>query len=79
MQVEWTPYTNDPRALLNAHPRTTFIGGITCFDIIEMYLPERTVRQIGFVQSIPVAPLRPAEAHRPATGGYGLSFGPLEL
>jgi hypothetical protein len=79
MQVEWTPYGNDPRALLNAHPRTTFIGGITCFDMIEVYLPERTVRQLGFVQSIPVPPLRPAEAHRPATGGYSLTFPHLTM
>ena len=53
MQVEWTPYMTSPRALLNEHPRTTFIGGITCFDIVEVYLPERTVRQVGLVQAIP--------------------------
>ena len=27
--------------------------GITCFDIVEVYLPEWTVRQMGFVQAIP--------------------------
>ena len=43
MQVEWTPYISAPRALLNEHPRTTFIGDITCFDIIGVYMPERTV------------------------------------
>ena len=43
----------DSRALLNEHPRTTFIGGITCFDILEVYLLERTVRQVGFVLAIP--------------------------
>ena len=52
MQVEWTPYMTSPRALLNEHPRTTYIGGITCFDIIEVYFSERTVRQLGFVQAI---------------------------
>jgi hypothetical protein len=38
-------------------------------------LPERTVRQLGYVQSIPVPPLVPSEAHRPAKGVYSLSFG----
>ena len=55
-QVEWTPYITSPRALLNEHPRTAYIGGTTYFDIVEVYLPERTVRQLGFVQAIP--PLR---------------------
>ncbi|XP_057535249.1 protein MAIN-LIKE 1-like [Amaranthus tricolor] len=44
-QVEWTPYMTDSRALLNEHPRTTFIWGITCFDIVEVYLPEWAIRQ----------------------------------
>ena len=74
MQVEWTPYGNDPRALLNAHPRTTFIGGITCFDIIEVYLPERIVRQVCFVQAIPPSPMRPTHALRPAHRTYPMTF-----
>ncbi|XP_057533288.1 uncharacterized protein LOC130811126 [Amaranthus tricolor] len=62
-QVEWIPYMTSPRALLNEHPRTTYIGGITCFDIIEVYLPERTVRQVGFVHAV-----------RPAHGTYSVTF-----
>ena len=42
-QVEWTPYITSPKALLNEHPRTAFIGAITYFDIIEVYLPEKTI------------------------------------
>ena len=38
-QVEWTPYTTFPRALLKEHPRTMFIEGITYFDIVEVYFP----------------------------------------
>ncbi|XP_057528930.1 protein MAINTENANCE OF MERISTEMS-like [Amaranthus tricolor] len=60
-QVEWTPYNCGAAALLNEHPRTTVIGGITCFDVVEVYLPERALRQIGFVQCIPPAPMRPAK------------------
>ncbi|XP_057529912.1 protein MAINTENANCE OF MERISTEMS-like [Amaranthus tricolor] len=67
-QVEWTPYNSAAGALLNDHPRTTVIGGITCFDVVEVYLPERTLRQIGFVQAILPAPIRPAKAVRPAHG-----------
>ncbi|XP_057540721.1 protein MAIN-LIKE 2-like [Amaranthus tricolor] len=73
-QVEWTPYNCGAAALLNEHPRTTVIGGITCFDVVEVYLPERALRQIGFVQSIPPAPMRPAKALRPAHGTYSVTF-----
>ncbi|XP_057519402.1 protein MAINTENANCE OF MERISTEMS-like [Amaranthus tricolor] len=73
-QVEWTPYNFSAAALLNEHPRTTVIGGITCFDVVEVYLPERALRQIGFVQSIPPAPIRPAKALRPAHGTYSVTF-----
>ena len=53
-QVEWTPYMSYGRHLMNEHPRTAYIGGITCFDIVEVYLLERTVRQLGFAQAIPL-------------------------
>ncbi|XP_057542492.1 protein MAINTENANCE OF MERISTEMS-like [Amaranthus tricolor] len=73
-QVEWTPYNCGAAALLHEHPRTTVIGGITCFDVVEVYLPERALRQIGFVQFIPPAPMRPAKALRPAHGTYSVTF-----
>ena len=72
--MEWTPYMTAPRALLNEYPRTTFIGGFTCFDIVEVYLPEMIVRQVGFVQAIPLPPLRPAKAVRPAHSTYSVTF-----
>ena len=37
-------------------------------------MPERTVRQLGFVQAIPPAPLRPTQALRPAQGTYSVTF-----
>ena len=75
MQVEWTPYNSAPSALLNEHPRTIIIiEGITCFDIVEVYLPERTLRQIGFMQAIPPAPMRPTKALQPAHGTYSVTF-----
>ncbi|XP_057529713.1 uncharacterized protein LOC130808250 [Amaranthus tricolor] len=73
-QVEWTPYMTSARALLNEHPRIAYIGGITCFDVVEVYLPERTVRQLGFAQDIPPPPLRPTQAVRPAQGSYSVTF-----
>ena len=72
--MEWTLYTTSARALLYEHPRTTYIGGITCFDIVEVYLPERTVRQLDFVQRIPPPPLRPTQALRPAQGTHSVTF-----
>ena len=73
-QVEWTPYNASSRALLNEHPRTAFIGGVTFFDIVEVYLPERIVRQLDFVQAIPPPPLRPTQALRLAQGTYFVTF-----
>ena len=72
MQVEWTSYMTSPRALLNEHPRTAYIGGITCFDTVEVYLPERTVRQLGFVQAIP--PSLSYETHSRSTTGSQYLF-----
>ena len=37
-------------------------------------MPERTVRQLGFAQEIPPAPLRPTQALRPAQGSYSVTF-----
>ena len=74
MQVEWVPYNSARSALLNEHPRTSIIGGITCFDIVEVYFSERTLRQIGFVQGIPPAPMRSAKTVRPAHGTYSVTF-----
>ena len=59
---------------LNEHPRTAYIGGITCFNIVEVYLSERTVRYLGFVQAIPPPPMRPTHALRPAHGTYSVTF-----
>ena len=74
MQVEWTPYITSPRALLNEHPRTAYIECITCFDIVEEYLSKRTVSQLGFLQAIPPAPMRPTHALRLAQGTYSVTF-----
>ena len=41
---------------------------------MEVYLPERTARQLGFVQAIPPPPLRPTQALRPAYGTYFVIF-----
>ena len=77
--MEWTPNITSPRTFLNEHPCTAYIGGITCFDIVEVYFPERTVRQLGFVQAISPAPLRPTQALRPAQGTYSVTFASLSI
>ena len=74
--MEWTSYITSPKVLLNEHPRIAFTGGITCFYIVEVYLPERTVRQLGFVQGIPPPPMRPTKATRPPQGTYSITFAP---
>ncbi|XP_057530033.1 uncharacterized protein LOC130808597 [Amaranthus tricolor] len=45
--------------------------------VTQVYLPEKTVRQLGFVQAIPPAPIRPTQALRPAHGTYSVTFASL--
>ncbi|XP_057517610.1 protein MAINTENANCE OF MERISTEMS-like [Amaranthus tricolor] len=40
----------------------------------QVYLSERKVQQLGYVQAIPPAPIRPTQALRPAHGTYSVTF-----
>jgi len=62
--VEWLPYGPEPAV---AVPRTTFMGVIRYRDITEPYLPDRVLRQLGYVQVIPVDIPTPEHAVRSAT------------
>ncbi|XP_021760578.1 protein MAIN-LIKE 1-like [Chenopodium quinoa] len=61
-EVNWLPYGADPALRV---PPTLFIGCIQYRNIIEPYMPDRVVRQLGFVQGIPREIIRPEKAKRP--------------
>ncbi|XP_021768509.1 protein MAIN-LIKE 1-like [Chenopodium quinoa] len=61
-EVNWLPYGVDPARRV---PATPFIGCIQYRSIIEPYMPDRVVRQLGFVQEIPRTIIRPEKAKRP--------------
>ncbi|XP_021715244.1 protein MAIN-LIKE 1-like [Chenopodium quinoa] len=61
-EVNWLSYGVDPARRM---PDTLFIGCIQYRSIIEPYMPYRVVRQLGFVQDIPRAIIRPEKAKRP--------------
>ncbi|XP_021745471.1 protein MAIN-LIKE 1-like [Chenopodium quinoa] len=48
-EVNWLPYGVDPARHV---PPTLFIGCIQYHSIIESYMPDRVVQQLGFVQDI---------------------------
>ena len=46
-------------------PEITFFSGcLKCGNIIELYHPDRVLRQFGYVQTIPPPPLSPIEGKR---------------
>jgi hypothetical protein len=51
----WTPYA-DRRANHPFDDRALFAGYLSCGDLIYRYLPERVMRQFGYVQYIPRSP-----------------------
>ncbi|KAL2938780.1 Protein MAINTENANCE OF MERISTEMS [Bienertia sinuspersici] len=48
-EVIWLPYGQQP---YKAHPRTLITAFISQHGVIEIYLPERCLRQLGFQQII---------------------------
>ncbi|XP_028101835.1 protein MAIN-LIKE 1-like [Camellia sinensis] len=57
-EIEWDPY----RLCRTHHPLHVvayYTGCLKCFDIVELYHPNRVLRQFGRVQTIPPEPLSP--------------------
>ncbi|KAI5660161.1 hypothetical protein M9H77_28954 [Catharanthus roseus] len=44
---------------------STWHGFVVYFDFVELYMPDRILRQFGFRQCIPAHPIQPPEARRP--------------
>ncbi|XP_057248191.1 protein MAINTENANCE OF MERISTEMS-like [Beta vulgaris subsp. vulgaris] len=49
MQPDWLPYGICP---VSAYPRSTYYGWLRYLDIVEPYMPDRTLRQLGFIQEV---------------------------
>ncbi|CAI9093057.1 OLC1v1028463C1 [Oldenlandia corymbosa var. corymbosa] len=60
-EVEWEPFGREQAA---SHPRTIFSGWIMYRNFQEPYMPERVLRQLGYIQYIPRAPLTPVTQFR---------------
>lgn len=60
-EVAWLPFGHDPCSLV---PRTSYAGLIRYRDIEEPYMPQRVLRQLGFVQRIPSPIILPNTAIR---------------
>ncbi|KAK9121464.1 hypothetical protein Syun_019081 [Stephania yunnanensis] len=74
-EVTWDPYVNyrDNRVV---HPMAFYNGILKYMDVMEPYHPERILRWLAHVQSIPDPPYRPLEAHRgPSTLKYSVKYG----
>ena len=77
-QVQWDPYTG-VRAHHPFHQISFFCGCLRALDVIEPYHPHRVLRQFGYVQTIPPAPLAPIRASRGSTAGqYRVSYAFLD-
>ncbi|KAI5654056.1 hypothetical protein M9H77_31243 [Catharanthus roseus] len=61
-EVLWTPYkTQEIRVCWVS----TWHGFIAYFDYVELYMPDRVLRQFRFRQCVPAHPIQPQEARKP--------------
>ncbi|CAI9089205.1 OLC1v1023727C1 [Oldenlandia corymbosa var. corymbosa] len=68
LEVKWEPFGPGQQGIV---PRTIYSGWIMYRNLQEPYMPDRCIRQIGYVQSIPRSPMSPDDAFRePRTTQY---------
>ncbi|CAI9115339.1 OLC1v1016220C1 [Oldenlandia corymbosa var. corymbosa] len=68
LEVKWEPFGPGQQGIV---PRTIYSGWIMYRNMQEPYMPDRCIRQIGYVQSIPRSLMSPADAFRgPRTTQY---------
>ncbi|RWR93234.1 serine/threonine-protein phosphatase 7 long form isoform X1 [Cinnamomum micranthum f. kanehirae] len=77
-EVSWDPYVS-VRAQHPLHQISFFCGCLRALDVIEPYHLHRVLRQFGYVQTIPSAPLATIRASRGTTAGkYKVSYAFLD-
>ncbi|XP_021754350.1 protein MAIN-LIKE 1-like [Chenopodium quinoa] len=64
LEVNWMPFGQNPS---NRVPRTLYTGLIQYREIVEAYMPQRCLRQLGYVQVVPPPPAWPSKAVRSAS------------
>ncbi|XP_021729775.1 uncharacterized protein LOC110696730 [Chenopodium quinoa] len=64
LEVNWMPFGQNPS---NRIPRTLYTGLIQYREIMEVYMPQRFLRQLGFVQVVPPPPAWPSKTVRSAS------------
>ncbi|KAL7265736.1 hypothetical protein ACSBR1_003506 [Camellia fascicularis] len=67
-EVTWDPYRHCHQHH-PCHEITFYTGCLKYLDVIEPYNPERVLRQLGRVQTIPLAPLDLVRTVRGVTAG----------
>ncbi|CAI9095132.1 OLC1v1030998C1 [Oldenlandia corymbosa var. corymbosa] len=68
LEVKWEPFGPGQQGIV---PRTIYSGWIMYRNFQEPYMPDRVIRQIGYVQNIPRSPMSPDDAFRgPKTTQY---------
>lgn len=68
-QVCWNPFSDLLAGRLpgDVIPISRFHGTITFMDVSEPYMPDRVLRQFGYIQTIPRPVIRPTRAARPVS------------
>ncbi|CAI9095754.1 OLC1v1031758C1 [Oldenlandia corymbosa var. corymbosa] len=68
LEVNWEPFGHGQQGIV---PRTIYSGWIMHRNLQESYMPDRCIRQSGYVQSIPRSPMSLDDAFRgPRTTQY---------
>ncbi|XP_048493680.1 uncharacterized protein LOC104902395 isoform X2 [Beta vulgaris subsp. vulgaris] len=67
-QVDWLSYGHDFDP--NTIRRTLYRGTIRYRGVIEPYMPDRCLRQLGRMQTVPILIIAPEFASRPSKGKY---------
>ncbi|KAH7835826.1 hypothetical protein Vadar_030228 [Vaccinium darrowii] len=68
-QVMFNPYKHERDVLLDI---AFYTGCIHCLSVVEPYMPDRVLRQLGLVQSVPGPPIAP---ERGGKGGDEWTYG----
>lgn len=77
--IKFMPYGDRVLDFQGEFRLSTYRGTIRIGDIVEPYMPDRVLRQFGFVQTIPQERIVPYLEVRPETGkGYKVRFHSVE-
>ncbi|KAL2900814.1 Serine/threonine-protein phosphatase 7 long form-like protein [Bienertia sinuspersici] len=62
-KVIWLPYGSN---VADNFPLSLYHGCLRYSSTIELYMPDRVLRQFGYVQTPPIAPINPNKEYKPA-------------